>query len=211
MNSIMNYTALSKEISYSLRHGPWEYELELDENGWVETSQLLEALKLEKKWKDLTENYIEEMIQQSDKRRHELSNGKIRALYGHSTTEKIKIEKKEPPEILLHGTARCFLDRIRQNGLLPMGRQYVHLSVDVETAMIVGKRRDSNPAILKINSKIAYIEGINFYQGNDKVWLADSVEIKYIDFNAHSPVSLVKTNPLNKMSAILKGRRSKET
>ena len=29
----MNYIELSKEISYALRHDPWEYELELDENG----------------------------------------------------------------------------------------------------------------------------------------------------------------------------------
>ena len=29
----MDCTKLSKEISYALRHAPWEYELELDENG----------------------------------------------------------------------------------------------------------------------------------------------------------------------------------
>lgn len=26
---------LSREISYALRHAPWEYELEMDEEGWV--------------------------------------------------------------------------------------------------------------------------------------------------------------------------------
>lgn len=31
----MNYTELSKEISYALRHVPWKYELELDEEGFV--------------------------------------------------------------------------------------------------------------------------------------------------------------------------------
>ena len=40
----MNYTELSKEISYALRHVPWEYELELDEEGFVPISQLLDAL-----------------------------------------------------------------------------------------------------------------------------------------------------------------------
>lgn len=34
----MNYTELSKEISYALRHAPWEYELELDEEGFVPIS-----------------------------------------------------------------------------------------------------------------------------------------------------------------------------
>lgn len=40
----MNYIELSKEISYALRHAPWEYELELDEEGFVPISQLLDAL-----------------------------------------------------------------------------------------------------------------------------------------------------------------------
>lgn len=30
----MDYVKLSKEISYALRYAPWEYELELDENGF---------------------------------------------------------------------------------------------------------------------------------------------------------------------------------
>ena len=29
----MNYEKLSKEVSYALRHAPWEYELEMDEEG----------------------------------------------------------------------------------------------------------------------------------------------------------------------------------
>ena len=27
----MKYEELSKEVSYALRHAPWEYELEMDE------------------------------------------------------------------------------------------------------------------------------------------------------------------------------------
>ena len=38
------YTRLSKEISYALRHAPWEYELEMDAEGWVPIEQLLDAL-----------------------------------------------------------------------------------------------------------------------------------------------------------------------
>ena len=37
-------TELSKEISYALRHALWEYELEMDEEGWVPIEQLLDAL-----------------------------------------------------------------------------------------------------------------------------------------------------------------------
>lgn len=39
MSNNINYTKLSKEVSYALRHAPWEYELELDKNGWVQIDQ----------------------------------------------------------------------------------------------------------------------------------------------------------------------------
>lgn len=43
-----------------------------------------------------------------------------------------------------------------------MNRQYVHLSIDEEIALQVGKRRDSEPVILKILAKKAFDSGINF-------------------------------------------------
>ena len=59
-------------------------------------------------------------------------------------------------------------------------RQYVHLSQDVETAYSVGMRHDMKPCILKIDAKQAWKEGIVFYYGNEKVWLADEIPSKYI-------------------------------
>jgi putative RNA 2'-phosphotransferase len=61
-----------------------------------------------------------------------------------------------------------------------MGRQYVHLSADRETATIVGKRKKREPVILLIRSREAYGNGVAFYRGNSKVWLADKVVPEYI-------------------------------
>jgi putative RNA 2'-phosphotransferase len=179
----MDYLKLSKEVSYALRHAPWEYELELDNEGWVDIAQLLSAFTENKEWQELKENDLHVMIQKSDKKRHEILNGKIRALYGHSIPQTIKKEITEPPEILYHGTARRFIESIRKNGLLPQKRQYVHLSEDTETALQVGKRRDNEPIILKVRAFEAYKSGIQFYIGNDKVWVAEAIPSEYIDFN----------------------------
>ena len=46
---------LSREISYALRHAPWEYELEMDEEGWVSVEQLLDALNKDEKWESISE------------------------------------------------------------------------------------------------------------------------------------------------------------
>lgn len=177
---MINYTELSREISYALRHAPWEYELEMNEEGWVPVEQLLDALHKDEKWKEVSESDLVLMIKKSEKKRYEIFNGKIKAHYGHSISMRIVKEEKVPPEVLYHGTARRFLDSIRKKGLLPKGRQYVHLSQDVETAYSVGMRHDIKPCILKIDVNQALKDGIRFYYGNDKVWLADEIPSKYI-------------------------------
>lgn len=82
-------TELSKEISYALRHAPWEYELEMDEEGWVSVDQLLDALNKDEKWESISEKDLIVMIQKSEKKRHEIDNGKIRAYYEHSVPMKM--------------------------------------------------------------------------------------------------------------------------
>lgn len=171
---------LSREISYALRHAPWEYELEMDEEGWVPVEQLLDALHRAEKWSNISEKDLKDMIERSEKKRHELADGKIRAFYGHSIPQKILKVEKTPPNVLYHGTARRFLDSINEKGLLPRSRQYVHLSQDIETAENVGKRHDDKPVVLVIDAKRAWDDGIKFYIGNEKVWLADAIPSKYI-------------------------------
>lgn len=80
---------LSREISYALRHAPWEYELEMDEEGWVPVEQLLDALHRTVKWSNICEADLNEMIEKSEKKRHELADGRIRAFYGHSIPMKM--------------------------------------------------------------------------------------------------------------------------
>ena len=172
----MNLVELSKEISYALRHAPWEYELELDEQGFVPIVQLLHALNESGTYeREVTQADLEQIIANSEKKRHEIVGDKIRALYGHTVPQIIKKEPGIPPAVLYHGTTHRALPQILQDGLKPMRRQYVHLSIDVETATRVGKRRDPEPVILKIDTEAAQKAGIQFYIGNDKVWLCNRV------------------------------------
>ncbi len=176
-----NMISLSKALSYALRHAPWEYELELDDQGWVLVDDLLNLLAQEKSsWTNLTINDLHIMIEQSEKKRHEIRGDKIRALYGHSTPNKLTKEKATPPSVLYHGTSPKLIKVIMNQGLKPMSRHYVHLSIDVETARQVGSRKASKPIILAIDSEEANKNGVIFYRGNDKVWLADVMSPDYI-------------------------------
>lgn len=176
----MNHKELSREISYILRHAPQDYGLTLDEQGWVGVDALISVLKSQGRFMFLTCDDIEKMIQTSSKMRHQMLNGKIRALYGHSLEKKIKKSPVEPPDVLYHGTARRFVENILAIGLISKDRQYVHLSEDKETALTVGKRRDSTPVIFKVDAKGAWAEGIHFYKENDDIWLADAIPSRFI-------------------------------
>jgi putative RNA 2'-phosphotransferase len=181
-NFDMRYTDLSRVISHALRHEPWLYELELDDAGWVLVDDLMAALRADNPaWADLSEADLLRMMAQADKQRYEMRGGRIRARYGHSTPQKLSKEPTEPPAILFHGTAPKTVTLIRQDGLRPMGRQYVHLSVDSATAVLVGRRKAKHPVILRIRSGAAHEAGVRFYRGNDLVWLADVVAPAFIE------------------------------
>ena len=178
----MRYADLSRAVSHALRHEPWLYELELDEEGWVAVEALTAALRSENPaWSGLVEADLEQMIERSEKRRHELRNGRIRALYGHSTPQKLTKNRADPPVALYHGTSPASANIIRREGLKPMGRQYVHLSADFEVAAKVGARKARVPVILRIDANAAHASGIAFYHGNEMVWLADNVPPKFIE------------------------------
>lgn len=177
----MDYVVLSKEVSYALRHAPWEYELELDDEGFVPVGQLLDALNGRESFdRKVTEEDLARMIAASEKRRHEIVDNRIRALYGHTVPGRLSKEGAIPPDVLYHGTTHKAAAKIIEDGLKPMGRQYVHLSTDAETATCVGRRRDSNPVLHAIDSLAASKAGIIFYVGNEKVWLADFVPPRFL-------------------------------
>jgi putative RNA 2'-phosphotransferase len=61
-----------------------------------------------------------------------------------------------------------------------MRRQYVHLSIDVETAIQVGRRKARPPVVIQVRAGEAASRGVRFYRGNDMVWLADTVPPEYL-------------------------------
>ncbi|AKT37191.1 RNA 2'-phosphotransferase [Chondromyces crocatus] len=173
--------SLSKRVSHALRHEPWLYELELDQEGWVLVDDLLDALREDQgPWAALKRNDLARMIASADKKRYELEGDRIRALYGHSVPDVLRRTPALPPMTLFHGTSPAAVEIILAEGLKPMRRQHVHLSVDRVTAVQVGKRRAMLPVLLAVQAQVAHTEGVSFYEGNDKVWLADVIPAQFI-------------------------------
>lgn len=49
-------------MSYALRHAPHEYELEVDEYGWVEIEQLISSLQEQPVWRHVSEQDFHIMV-----------------------------------------------------------------------------------------------------------------------------------------------------
>lgn len=177
----LDLNKLSRVMSHALRHEPWLYELELDDEGWTDVEALLAALRAESpSWSTLTERDLRDVIGSSSKQRHEMIAGRIRAIYGHSLPGKLHRTPVEPPAVLFHGTSPEAAVQILKTGLMPMGRQYVHLSVEQAMADAVGGRKTRSPVILTVRAHDAWVAGVAFYAGNDKVWLADHVPPAFV-------------------------------
>ncbi|MEM3342115.1 MAG: RNA 2'-phosphotransferase [Thermoplasmata archaeon] len=169
---------LSKVMSLALRHAPEKFGLVLDPEGYVPITELVAGLN--KAGILCTQEDIEAVVESCDKKRFQIENGDIRACYGHSLETKIKFPEVVPPSVLYHSTARRSLNLILGEGLKPMGRQYVHLTTDPQIAAMVGRRRDPEPAILKIDAQGASAEGVRFYCANERFYLADFIPAGFI-------------------------------
>lgn len=171
---------LSIFISCVLRHRPQEAGIRLDEHGWADVTELLAGINAT--GRAIDREVLEEIVRTDKKQRYSFSEDgtRIRANQGHSVPVDVELAEQEPPEYLYHGTADRFLESIREQGLLPMSRLYVHLLADAETAFTVG-RRHGRPVVLQVHSGDMYRDGVSFYQSQNGVWLTKKVDAGYFE------------------------------
>ncbi|HEX2900738.1 MAG TPA: RNA 2'-phosphotransferase, partial [Bacteroidia bacterium] len=86
-----------------------------------------------------------------------------------------------PPEILYHGTVGRYSNIIAKEGIKKMSRHHVHMSKDLQTAIIVGTRR-GEAVILKIKAGEMHRDGYAFFMSPNGVWLTEFVPPEYVVF-----------------------------
>lgn len=171
-------TQLSKAMSLVLRHKPDAAGLTLDANGWVSIDDLSNGLTNVMKHEHIIGD-IYRVVNENDKSRFTIENGRIRAAQGHSIEVDLEMKAVQPPPVLYHGTAEQNVESILLDGLKKGKRQYVHLSADTETARNVGARH-GKPVIFTVGAGSAYLDGFKFYQSENGVWLTDDLPKRYL-------------------------------
>lgn len=170
---------ISKFLSLILRHKPDTVGLKLDENGWTDVVNLIEACA--RQGRGFTLEELLEVVETNDKKRFvfDETGERIRASQGHSIVVDVGFDKQVPPATLYHGTAERNLAPIMATGLQKMKRHHVHLSADTGTAKNVGIRY-GKPVVLKVDTVGMIEEGFEFYISANGVWLVDTVPVKFL-------------------------------
>jgi putative RNA 2'-phosphotransferase len=171
---------LSKLMSYVLGRRPDEFGLVLDQEGFVPTKELLQAIKEEDGWTYLRMNHIDEVLRGDERERFELEGNRIRARDEHSLPGRFHEGPVVPPTILYHGARNKAYPHIMKQGLSPMAHQFVHLSTSEDLAIRIGKRRDPRPVLITIQASKAHEEGIVFYRPNELIYLTESLAPKFL-------------------------------
>lgn len=169
----------SRFLALVLRHKPEEAGITLDEHGWANADELVRGIAARHPF---NMEMLEGIVATDSKGRYSFNEDHtlIRANQGHSVDVDVELDPKDPPEGLYHGTAQRFLDSILEQGLLPKGRLYVHLSSDAETASKVGRRHGS-PVVLKVNAGAMREDGFEFFLSKNGVWLTKHVPADYLE------------------------------
>jgi putative RNA 2'-phosphotransferase len=173
--------AISKLLSFVLRHRPESVGLHLDKGGWVDLDVLVAALVARDQ--SITRSVVVEVVRTSGKQRFALSpdGTRIRASHGHSKAVALAYEPASPPDILFHGTVARSLPGIRRDGLTPRRRQYVHLARSAGEAAAVGVRRGA-PVVLEVRAADMAAAGHVFLCAPNEIWLTDAVPPAFIRF-----------------------------
>lgn len=176
--SAKRLTQMSKFLSLILRHKPETIGITLEQHGWAKVDELIDKMQPHYPFSRLL---LEEIVRTDAKQRYALSDDgqRIRANQGHSIAVDVELTPLQPPKVLFHGTATRFAYSIEEQGLLPQGRLYTHLSQDVETAKNVGKRH-GKPLIYEIDAQRMAADGYVFFQSANGVWLTKHVPPQYL-------------------------------
>lgn len=170
---------LSRFLALLLRHQPARFALSLDAGGFADLDAVLRILKGLPNFRWATRVDIDALLALPGRKRFEIVGGRIRALYGH-TAIRLEYTPTSPPDTLYHGTAPENLDAIRNKGLLPMHRQYVHLATTPETARTIALRHTDEPMTLRVDAAKARAAGVVFYHPEENIYLCEAVPAEYV-------------------------------
>jgi putative RNA 2'-phosphotransferase len=172
---------ISRTMAGALRHFPENFELQMDEQGFINLRDFVNALqKHHRRFHWVRPHHIIALIETDPKGRYQVSNDSIRATYGHSIDLDLRLPTDNVPEKLYYPTTVEETDIILETGLKPSDRKMVHLSRTYTDALNAGRVRTENPIILEIDAESAIQDGFPVQRAGKTVFLVKEIPPEYL-------------------------------
>jgi putative RNA 2'-phosphotransferase len=173
---------LSRFLALVLRHRAYQFQLDVDDEGFVPIDDLLDVIDERQQSLDWVEfEHIETLAGKQGRKRFEVRGDRVRATYGHSFRKPIRYPSVDPPEHLFIGMSRGRLLEVRTHGVRPERRQYVHLSEKQEEALEVGKHHDTDVVVVTVKAREASQNGTQFYRPAEGIYLTSLVPSEFLE------------------------------
>jgi len=172
---------LGRIMAGVLRHFPERFDLDMDDKGFVDISQLVDSVKRRRSqfhW--LRAHHVTAVVETDPKGRYQIKEELLRATYGHSIDVELDFPVDDVPDSLFYPSSQEELDILLETGLLPSDRKSVHLSHTFKDAMVAGIHRVKEPIILEIDAKNCMDDGIMIQHAGTTVYITKEVPPKYL-------------------------------
>jgi len=169
---------ITRSLAYMLRHQPEEFDLEIDPYGYVELSDIIDALS-ERLDESIEEADVMRAIESGDRPRYEVAQGQIRALYGHSFVIDPG-ESSAPPELLYVGLGSRDASRAESHGLRSGRRTFLHLALTYDDAQEMGRRVSPEYSVITVYAEDAASSGVPFYN-RQALFLSEAIPTEFIE------------------------------
>jgi len=172
---------LGRIIAGVLRHFPERFNLNMDDNGYVDLIALIDAIRKRRpQFHWLRQHHLYAIADTDPKGRYQVDDDYIRATYGHSLDIDPDFPTDDIPDFLFYPTTQEEANILLETGLKPSDRKKVHLSKTSRDAYIAGRHRVDDPIILEVDAKSAIESGIVIKHAGITVYLARDVPETFV-------------------------------
>ncbi len=164
-----------------LRHFPDKFDLEMDKQGWVEATEFIEAVKIQRRhFHFLETKHLQAVVETDPKGRYQLNNGRLRATYAHTLDLDLDLPTDQNPEHLYFACSKEDSDEYLEHGLYPGDRNMVHLSSTRLNALEAGRHIIGKPIVLLADVRAVEGAGHEIMKACTTVYLTKDIPGEFL-------------------------------
>ncbi len=174
--------AIGRILAGILRHFPENYGIKLSKNGYAKIYSIVPAIKTQRrKFGWLAPIHIEALGKTDERGRYQVNEREeIRATYDHTIPVILDdLPVDDIPDILYYQTTEEEFSLIRETGISPSDKTYIHLSSTFRKTYVTGLFHVDDPLVIGINTD-ELRKKIPVYRASKEVYLTTEIPPEFI-------------------------------